>query len=123
MTGAGDALSETNRRISGTAAANAAATGSLLLEGTNNAGECTPRDTDERDSHSKQRDHVRFEANRITSANICTQRNRGSAAATATIAGRIRAATESVPDERDRNDFDAVEVLLLTVDVLHAERG
>ena len=57
----------------------------------------------------------------VAPADVGAERNRVPAAAATAVAGLVGSATEAGPGERDRDDADAVDVLLLAVGAVHAE--
>src|SRR5690554_2092787 len=99
----------------------ASATGSLLLEGTDDAGECATGDADERDRHSEKRDDVRFEPQPFLSSHVNAERNRHASSAASPVLCCVGAAAVSAPCQGHRGDAHPVDVPRLTVGVRHSE--
>src|SRR6478609_3742199 len=93
-TGFAAATARTSCSISAAACSRAAATGSSLLEGTDDASERPSGDPDEGDSDHEQRDDVGLEAQTLLATHVHADRN-GDATAAATLAAVAAAATET----------------------------
>ena len=66
-------------------------------------------------------DDVRLEAQVVALADVGTERDGPAAASATAVAGLVGSAAEAGPRERDRDEADAVDILLLAVGAVDAE--